>query len=139
MLLDTNALFLVVQAHFPLEAEVDRHRPGAVLLVPSSVVGELDRLVDASTPGAAAARAVAERFDRVGTVARGDAGVMDAAERSGAWVVTADRALQARLRRRGITVLRPRDRSRLDLVPGRPPTEPRAPSRGRSSRRRGNS
>lgn len=139
MLLDTNALFLAVQSHFPLEEEVHRHRPGARLSVPSSVLGELDRLVRESTPGAVACRALAQRYDRAETAARGDAGVVDAAERLRAWVVTADRGLQSRLVRRGITVLSPRDRSRLDLVPGEPTPTPGRSGRRARVRRRGNS
>ena len=96
-----------------------RSRPGAVLAVPSSVLGELDRLARSLTPGAVAARALADRFERVETSIRGDGGVLDAARRLGAWVVTADRDLQRRLVAHHVTVLRPRDQHRLETVEGR--------------------
>jgi rRNA-processing protein FCF1 len=129
--LDTNALFLPVRSGFPLEAEVDRWFPGACVLVTDAAFRELDQLVDRGTPKAAAARAFADRFER--TAARNDAddAVLEVAVREDAIVVTADRELQGRLRRRGISVLSPRDRHRLELRPGlAAPTN----RRGRSSR-----
>jgi rRNA-processing protein FCF1 len=131
VLIDANALFLVIRTRFPLEEEVERNRPGSLLGVPSSVLGELDGLAEDGTPGAAAARALADRFERVRTSVRGDGGVLDAARRTHAWVVTADRELQRRLIDHGITVLRPRDRHRLEAVEGRPAPLPRRP-RGNS-------
>jgi hypothetical protein len=46
---------------------------------------------------------------------RGDSGVLAAVAGTGAVVATADRAFQARLRARGLAILAPRDRSRLEL------------------------
>jgi len=86
--------------------------------VPSSVRDELDRLVADGTPQATAARTMAERFPVVRARGRGDAAVLEAAVRRGAWVVTADRALAARLVAVGVTVLVPRDRHRLERVMG---------------------
>jgi rRNA-processing protein FCF1 len=129
VLLDTNALFLPIRAGFPLEAEVERHQTGAILGVPTSVLHELDRLVDRATPDAAAARALAARFRPVTTRGAGDEAVLNAALRTGAWVVTADRALRARLTARGVGVLAPRDRHRLE------PYYPE-PAAGPSPRRR---
>jgi len=120
VLLDTNALLLPVQSHFPLEAEVHRLRPGAVIEVPSSVVGELDRLIVRGVPGARAASKFADRFPVHGTAGRGDLGILEAAVALGACVVTADRALSERLRTLGVDVLTPRDQHRLELRPGRP-------------------
>ncbi len=114
-------LFLVIRAGFPLEEEVDRLLPGARLLVPACVLGELEGLAKSLTPGAMAARALAERYPVVPTTARGDDGVIEAAIASGAWVATADRELRRRLAIRGISALVPRDRHRLEVVHGRPP------------------
>jgi rRNA-processing protein FCF1 len=130
VVLDTNALFLAVRSGFPLEAEVDRLCPGAVLLVPSSVLGELDALARRLVPGAAAARAAADRYRAWPTDARGDDGVLDVARSADAWVVTADRELKRRLRVRGMTALVPRDRHRLEVVRGRPPPAPTRPTGG---------
>jgi rRNA-processing protein FCF1 len=124
VLLDTNVLFLPVRAGFPLEAEVERHHPGAVLGVPTSVLGELDRLVERATPGAAAARALAGHFRAVPSHGGGDEAVLRAAVRTRAWVVTADRALRVRLNARGVRVLSPRDRHRLEPYSPRPASTP---------------
>ncbi len=121
MVLDTNILFLVVRSGFPLEAEVDRLLPGARLLVPASVVGELDGLAKSLIPGAMAALALSDRFTVLVTRERGDDGVIEAAIAAHAGVVTADRELRRRLAIRGITALVPRDRHRLEVVPGRAP------------------
>jgi rRNA-processing protein FCF1 len=125
-------LFLVIRTGFPLEQELGRLAPGARLLLPGSVVGELDGLAKSLTPGAAAARALADRFSLVPTRAGGDEGIIEAALRTRAWVATADRELQRRLASQGITVVIPRDRHRLEVVPGRPPSPA-----GQSRKRRG--
>ncbi len=129
MVLDTNILFLVVRSGFPLEEEVDRLLPGAHLLVPASVIGELDGLAKSLTPGAMAARALSDRFTVLLTREHGDDGVIEAAIAAHAAVVTADRELRRRLAVRGIMALVPRDRHRLEVVPGRTPP----PSRSRRS------
>jgi rRNA-processing protein FCF1 len=135
VVLDTNVLFLVVRVGFPLEEEVDRALPGARLLVPGSVVGELEGLAKSLTPGAMAARALADRYEVVATTERGDDGVLEAATTAHAWVATADRELRRRLSIRGITALVPRDRHRLEVVAGRPPppSRTRRPARPISS------
>jgi len=119
VLLDTNALLLPVRTRFPLEAEVNRIRPGAQIAVPTSVLEELDRLVVRGVRGARAAAAFARNFGIVPVSARGDRAVVLAAIERHGWVVTADRALAERLRDSGVTVLVPRDRHRLELKPGR--------------------
>lgn len=130
MLLDTNALFLPIRTGFPLEAEIARLAPGARTVVPSSSLRELDRLVDRAAPGASGARALARRFGRTSADRDGDDGVLEVALRERAVVVTADRALQRRLRAQGVAVLVPRDRHRLELRP------PRAETPGRARRPR---
>jgi rRNA-processing protein FCF1 len=133
VLLDANILFLPVRTRFPLEAEVDRLRPGSMLGVPSSVLAELDRLAARGTPEAAAARALAARYHTVTAIGRGDDAVLRVAVRLGAWVVTADRELRARLSARGVGVLTPRDRHRLEAYPAHPGpdkgTDGRSPDR----------
>jgi len=89
-------VFLPVREGFPLDAEVERLRPGAVVAVPGTVVRELDRLVSRSTPDARAARAFAERYRVERSAGRGDDAIVRVAVRLGAWVVTADRGLRAR-------------------------------------------
>jgi rRNA-processing protein FCF1 len=115
VVLDTNALFLPVRTGFPLESEVARLLPGARLVVASSTVRELAALEARRTPLALGARAYASRFPVVDTEREGDAGVLDAAVRERATVLTADRELQERVRAAGLAVLVPRDRHRLEL------------------------
>ncbi len=100
--------------------------------VPTSVRGELDRLVARNAPGAAAARALAQRFPALPAVGRGDAAVLRAAVQQKASVVTADRALRERLRQQGVPVLYPRDRHRLELFD--PASAPRGPPAARRPR-----
>ena len=120
VLLDANILFLPPRNGFPLESEIDRLRPGAVPSVPTSVVVELDRLAEGGTPHARAARAFSDRFPRVPSVGRGDDAVVRTALRERASVATADRDLGIRLLARGIEVLVPRDRHRLEIHSPRP-------------------
>lgn len=135
VLLDTNALFLPIRSGFPLEAEIDRLVPGARVIIALSSLRELDRLVERATPGATGARALAEKFGTAAVRSRGDDGVVEAAVRERAMVVTADRLLQARLRSRGIFVLAPRDRHRLDIRPPGARHVARRPSVSKPARR----
>ncbi len=130
MLVDANALFLVARTGFPLEREVRGLVEGAQLAVPSSVVDELDRLVARRVLGADLARALARRFPTFPAPGVGDDAILDAAARDRSLVVTADRVLAERLRLRGLTVLVPRDRERLERRVGRRlPTPPRGGNR----------
>jgi rRNA-processing protein FCF1 len=139
VLLDTNALLLPVGRGFPLDREIDRHFPGARVELPRSALAELDRLVARDVPRASAARALARRYPIAASRGAGDDAILATAARRRAVVVTADRELAARLVERGITVLVPRDRHRLEALPGRPTVRPRRRSEGpKRSRRRGN-
>jgi rRNA-processing protein FCF1 len=120
VLLDTNALFLPFRERIPLEPELERLAPGRRAVVPRTVLEELVRLARERRPGAALARRMAERFPTVAAPGRGDAAVLALARRTGAWVVTSDRQLAARLILAGVTVLRPRGRARLSVDRGRP-------------------
>jgi rRNA-processing protein FCF1 len=117
--LDTNVLFLPVRHRFPLEAEIERLLPGAEPVVPASVVAELDRHIADAVPGAQGARSFADRFPQLPSQGQGDDAIVRLAASRGFAVVTADRELEERLRARGIAVLTPRDRHRLELHPGR--------------------
>ncbi len=114
---------------FPLESEIQRLFPGARLAVADSSFREFDRLVERAVPGAPVARALAGRCARLSTSSDGDEAILEVAERERAAVVTADRALQERLVARGIAVLAPRDRHRLEL------RRPAAPNRAARPRR----
>ncbi|MGP8077678.1 MAG: PIN domain-containing protein [Thermoplasmata archaeon] len=121
MLLDTNALLLPFRTHLDLAGEVDRAVPGAELGVPVSVLGELDRLAARGVAHALAAGELARSFRRVPTPERGDAAIVSVALAENAVVLTADRRLADRLVAEGVSVLLPRDRTRLELHRGRSP------------------
>ncbi len=113
VLLDANALFLPFTQGIDLDREVGRWQPGARLLVPDAVRRELEELEARGTRGAPLARGLAARFERCASPGRGDDALFAAAQRLGAAVVTADRALRDRLAEAGLVVLVPRDRGRL--------------------------
>lgn len=136
VLLDTNALFLPFRTGLALVDEIERLLPGAELLVPTSVLAEVDRLVGRGVPHAPAVADLAAGFGSVPSQGRGDAAVLATALALGAWVLTADRLLAERLRRHGVGVLVPRDRARLHLLRGArvadlfPDPAPRARGKG---------
>jgi rRNA-processing protein FCF1 len=112
-------------AHFRLEEEIYGQVDGARVLVPSSVLGELERVASRGNVIARAAREYARRFAVVPTERRGDDALVDLGRRLPAWVVTGDRALRTRLLGAGVRVLFPRGKSHLDrAVSARPPVPP---------------
>lgn len=125
VVVDANGWLLPFRTGTRLADEVDRLVPGAALAVPSSVLEELDALASEGVPHAAAARALAGRARRVPVASTRDTGVVEAAQRLRAPVVTADRALAERLRAAGRPVLVPRAPSRLMLRPAAPAGAPR--------------
>ncbi len=114
VLLDANALLLPFTAHFRLEEEVYHQVDGAEICVPSSVLGELERVGARGTARARAAREYARRFREVPTDRSGDDALVALGRELSAWVVTGDRELRRRLLRAGVPVLYPRGRSHLD-------------------------
>lgn len=136
VLVDANALLLPFTAHFRLEEEIFAQVDGARIMVPQSVLGELERVAARGTPNARAAREYARRFEPVPTEALGDDALVDLGRRLHAWVLTGDRALRTRLLAAGVRVLFPRGKSHLDraVSPRQPvPVPPRR--RLRSSKR----
>lgn len=131
VLLDTNAWFLPERAGTDLAGEIGRLVPNYRLGVSRSVLRELERLVARGTPGAGLALALARTAEVVETGSLGDAGVLEAAVRRQAWVVTADRRLAARLLASGVSVLAPRDRVRLAARLARSPAPARSAARPR--------
>lgn len=136
MLVDANALLLPFTSHFRLEEEIYLHVDGARVLVPSSVLGELERVADRGNAFARAAREFARRFDVVHTEAQGDDALVELGRRLSAWVLTGDRALRTRLLEAGVPVLFPRGKSHLDraVAPRQPVPpvrrKPRRPGKG---------
>jgi rRNA-processing protein FCF1 len=134
VLVDANALLLPFTSHFRLEEEIYLHVDGARILVPSSVLGELERVASRGNVNARAAREFARRFEVVATEARGDDALVELGRRLSAWVLTGDRALRTRLLEAGVPVLFPRGKSHLDRAVS--PRQP-VPTRRRRTRRPG--
>jgi len=127
VLVDANALLLPFTSHFRLEEEIYGQVDGARILVPESVLGELEQVASRGTPNARAAREFARRFETVPTRAQGDDALVDLGRRMQAWVLTGDRALRTRLLEAGVRVLFPRGKSHLDraVSPRQPVPVPR--------------
>ncbi len=130
VLVDANALLLPFTSHFRLEEETYAQVDGARIQVPSSVLGELERLADRGNPRARAAREFARRFEVVPTASLGDDALVELGRRLSAWVLTGDRALRSRLLAAGVPVLFPRGKSHLDRA-----VSPRRPAPVRRLRR----
>ena len=133
VLVDANAMLLPFTSHFRLEEEIYAQVDGARILVPSSVLGELERVGERGNANARAAREYARRFDVVPTEAQGDDALVELGRRLNAWVLTGDRALRTRLLEAKIRVLFPRGKSHLDraLAAHQPPRRVRSSIRRR--------
>lgn len=88
------------------------------MVVPSSVIEELQLLRERDTPNAKAAIELSRAFDTVANDGRGDVAILRLAQSAGAAVVTADAELGRTLREAGIDTIVPRDRARLELRRG---------------------
>ncbi len=104
VVLDTNALMLPFQIRLNLDSEIRRVLGEAEIYVPSCVLGELKRLSKRRWE-AKAALELAKKYRRVEVSALGDDGVMEAAKKMDAYVVTNDEAFIRRLKAQGIPVI----------------------------------
>ena len=114
VVLDANALMLPFEFRVNLDAELARLLGVCEVFVPSSVIGELERLAKTNRR-AKAALSLAGKYGLHNTTRRGDPAVVAAAKALGAIVVTSDAALLKVLRREGIPRVTLRSRSHLVL------------------------
>ncbi len=113
MLLDANALMMPFQFSIDLEGELSQLLGEYELMVPSSVLSELQRL--ARTDGKArAALEMAARYATVQVTGTGDEAILRTAKERDAAVLTNDRRLRERLREAGRPVIFLRGRSKLE-------------------------
>ncbi|MCJ2532923.1 MAG: twitching motility protein PilT [Candidatus Thermoplasmatota archaeon] len=103
LVVDANGLLMPFQFRLNLDTEIARLLGEVPVLVPESVLGELERL---GTKEAKAALALARKYEVVSTELCGDDAVIDVAERHSGAVLTNDRELIERLKKRAIPVLR---------------------------------
>ena len=126
VILDSNALMMQFQFHIDIEKEVNRLLGGNYrMVVPQIVVDELSRLSkEGQTKEAAEARMaveLAKTFEVVESPGDGDTGILRAAERLNAVVVTNDKRLRAQLRAKDIPNIYMRSRAFLTIeghIPG---------------------
>ena len=102
------------QMNLGLEAEIEREMGRCRIAVPEVVLAEITAMRGSVKDGAAALE-YARRFETVPTHGLGDGAIVECALRTGGIVVTGDRGLIKRLRAKGLRVLRPRQRKRLEL------------------------
>ncbi|NLI73267.1 MAG: twitching motility protein PilT [Euryarchaeota archaeon] len=112
VVLDTNALLLPFERSINLDSQLQSLLGNCEILIPGPLIGELKR---SSSKYARAAIELAFRYTVVDTEATGDQSVIELAEKHNAYVVTNDRALISRLRKRRIRVILLRGRSHLDF------------------------
>ncbi len=112
VLLDANALMMPFQFSLDLEEELKRLLGDYEVLVPSSVLRELEGL--SKTDGRArAALELASRYRVVEVPGEGDQAIFSAAVERSSAVLTNDSKLRRRLRRADIPVIYLRGRSKL--------------------------
>ena len=104
VVVDSNALLMPFQYNLNLDIEIQRLLGNAEIYVPSCVLGELEKLSRKRWEGKAALQ-LAQKYRIVEVNNLGDKGVMEAAEKLNAKVVTNDRELIEKLRKSGIKVI----------------------------------
>ncbi len=104
VVLDANALMMPFQYKLNIDVELTRLLGSYELYVPSCVLGELERVAKRRWEARAALQ-MAQRYRVIEVQSRGDAGVIEAAKKLNAAVVTNDKALRIRLMKDGIRVI----------------------------------
>jgi rRNA-processing protein FCF1 len=104
VVLDANALMMPFEYKINLDVEITRVLGNADVYVPRCIVGELKRL-SKSRWEAKAALQLAQKYKIVDVDQLGDKGVLEAAKKLCAYVVTNDRELAKILKNEGIKVL----------------------------------
>ena len=112
VILDTNALLAQFQFRIDIKDELFRLLGAYEILIPSSVLDELDNVKDRY---ARVARKFAERFRVITTDKKGDESILALAREMRTIVVTNDKALRKRLKTEGISVIYLRQKKYLAL------------------------
>ncbi len=112
VILDTNALLAQFQFRIDIKEELFRLLGAYEVLIPSSVLDELDNVKDRY---ARVARKFAETFRVIETNKKGDESILVLARAMRTIVVTNDKALRKRLKNEGISVIYLRQKKYLAL------------------------
>ena len=102
VILDTNALLMPFEIRINLDLAVRNVLGEVHFIVPGPIIGELKRL---DNKFASVALELARRYDIVQTESSGDAAIIELALSTGAYVLTNDRDLRSKLRKRGVPLL----------------------------------
>jgi rRNA-processing protein FCF1 len=112
VILDTNALLMPFERRLNIDLEVQRLLGSVRMVIPEPLLGELQR---SHNKHASAALAMAGKYEKIPTDARGDDAVLELAVRLQAPVVTNDKKLRIRLRQQGIPLIYLRSGNHLIL------------------------
>jgi hypothetical protein len=112
VVLDTNALLMPFESSFNLDLGLRSLLGECEIFVPGPVIGELKR---SKSKHARSALALASKYKIYEMQTQGDAGVIQAAQELGAYVVTNDFPLQKKLRQAGIRTIFLRSKNHLFL------------------------
>ena len=104
IVLDANALMMPFEYGINIDSEIEKLIGKADIFVPSSVIGELKRLANKRWEAKAALKLL-KKYRICNTERMGDEGVIECGKKLEAIVVTNDKALQKRLKERGIRVI----------------------------------
>lgn len=115
VIVDTNALMLPFQKRLDIEGNLAELLGTYRILVPESVIRELESLSKVN-PDARAALAYSKKFDVLNTEMEGDLAILHLALERKCYVLTNDSELIKRLKRNGIRVIRPRGEKRLVIA-----------------------
>ena len=102
VVLDTNALLMPFELHINLDYAVGDLLGDVHFLVPGPLIGELKHL---DHKWAHAALDLARRYEIVPTEATGDNAVVELALERNAYVLTNDKFLRSRLRKKGVPLI----------------------------------
>lgn len=120
VILDTNALMIPYQSGINIEKEINRLLGMCRIIVPSSVVEEMEYLAQQDgTVGRAAKVGLSiikkREFRLMETEYEGDDGVLETALKMDGAVVTNDRELKQRAKEMGLPIVFPRGENRLEV------------------------
>ncbi len=109
---DSNALLMVFQFRINLESELERLLGKYEIVVPSTVKNELKKL---KNKYASLALSFSERYRTVSANGNTDDSILELAEKIKGIVVTNDRILKKRLRKKNIPVVFLRGKTHLEI------------------------
>ena len=104
VVLDANALVMPFQYRINIDIELKRLLGDVDIYVPECVIGELKKLLERRREGKMALQ-LANKYRTVKTSGRGDKGVLEAAKKLNAYVVTNDKEFIKQLIKEGIRVI----------------------------------